>query len=240
MAAVKPQIRKWRRWLKRIEQDQLQDLLINQHFFHQFRDHITCQVGETEHAEFAEWIVQIHTAFVATAIRRIVEKPRPEPKLKPHAEAKPTSQSKPKSKSISLRILLEDMAKNDIELTRERFLNHYRGSAARGFGDRDFNRITRKKGAPRLTASRISRDIKELERACKPVHRLVNKVVAHTEEDRRKIGRTRYGDFDKAIEKIVVTFQRYALLLNGKTSEPLVPVDDYDISDSLNILWPRS
>jgi|SRR5271157_1137345 len=222
MARVTPLIRKWRRWLKRIEREQLQDLLINQHFFHQFRDHTaSCHERRTEHAEFAEWIVQSYTAFVATAIRRIVETP-----------------SK-RWKSISLRILLEDMAKNDIELTRERFLRLYRGSSARRFGDRDFNRITRKKGASRLTSSRISRDIKELERACAAVHRLVNKVVAHTEEDRRKIGRMRYGDFDKAIDKIVVTFDRYALLLNGKNSQPLVPLDDYDISESLKLLWPR-
>jgi hypothetical protein len=197
-------------------------LLINQHFFHQFRDHIaSCHEGRTQHAEFAEWIVQIHTAFVATAVRRIVETP-----------------SK-KWKSISLRILLEDMAKNDIELSRERFLILYRGSSARRFGDRDFNRITRERGTSRLTSNRITRDIKELERACAPVHRLVNKVVAHTEEDRRKIGKPRFRDFDKAIEKIVVTFQRYALLLNGKNSQPLVPLDDYDISESLKLLWPR-
>ncbi len=221
MARVTPLIRKWRRWLERIEREQLQDLLINQHFFHQFRDHIACRAERDEHAEFTEWIVQIHTAFVATAIRRIVETP-----------------SK-KWKSISLRILLEDMAKNDTELTRKRFLHLYRRSSAKRFGDRDFNTITREKGASRLTSSRITRDIKELERACAPVHRLVNKVVAHTEEDRRKIGRQRFRDFDKAIEKIVVTFQRYALLLNGKNSQPLVPLDDYDISESLKLIWPR-
>ena len=49
----------------------------------------------------------------------------------------------------------------------------------------------------------------------------------------------RYGDFDKAMDKIVVTFDRYALLLNGKNSQPLVPLDDYDISESLKLLWPR-
>jgi len=223
MVRVTPLIRKWRRWLKRIEREQLQDLLINQHFFHQFRDHIaSCHEGRTEHAEFAEWIVQVHTAFVTTAIRRIVEKPSRF------------------WKSISLRILLEDMAKNDIELTRERYLALYRGSSKKRFGNRDFNRIAREKGAIKLTSRRINRDIEELDQACESVYRLVNKVVAHTEEDRRKIGRTKYRDFDKAIKKIVVTFQRCALLLNGKTSEPLVPIDDYDISDSLNLLWPRS
>ena len=56
MARATPLICKWRHWLKRIEREQLQDLLINQHFFHQFRDHTaSCHEGRTEHAEFAEW-----------------------------------------------------------------------------------------------------------------------------------------------------------------------------------------
>jgi hypothetical protein len=222
MAAVTPLIRKWRHWLKRIEQEQLQDLLINQHFFRQFKEHTEHHAGSLEHAEFAEWIAQSHAAFVATTIRRIVERPNRT------------------WKSISLRILLEDMASNDSELTRSRFLDLYRGTSLSRFGDQDFNKIVRKKGAAKVSSSRINRDIKELERACEPVHRLVNKVIAHTEEDRRRIGKMRYRDFDTAIDKIVVTFQRYGLLLNGKTCVPLVAIEDYSISDSLSLLWPKS
>ena len=221
MARITPLIRKWRKWLRRIEQEQLQGLLINQHFFRQFRDHTERHAGSADHAEFAEWIVHSHIAFVATAIRRIVEKPNRN------------------WKSISLRRLLEDMARNDTELTRQRFVGLYRGAHKSRFGEQDFNRISRQKGAIKVASSRITRDIEELERACAPVHRLVNKVVAHTEEDGRKIGKTRFGDFGKAIDKIVITFQRYDLLLNGKNSQPLVPLDEYDISESLKLLWPR-
>jgi len=222
MASSTPLIRKWRRWLKRIEQEQLQDLLINQHFFNEFRAHYASHGHRADHAELAEWIVQAHTAFVATAIRRITEKPNRS------------------WKSISLRILLEDMAQNDTELTRGRYLAMYRGSSRERFGNRDFDQIARKRGAKKLTARRINSDIKELDHVCRSIFRLVNKVVAHTEEDRRRIGKTRYGDFDKAIRKIVTTFQRYDLLINGKICEPFVPVDEHNISDSLNVLWPRS
>jgi hypothetical protein len=222
MASSTPLIRKWRRWLKRIEQEQLQDLLINQHFFNEFRAHYASHGHGADHAELAEWIVQAHIAFIATAIRRIMEKPNRS------------------WNSISLRILLEDMAKNDTELTRERYLAMYRGASRERFGNRDFDQIVRRSGAKKMAAHRINRDLKELDHICMSVFRLVNKVIAHTEQDRRKIGKTKYGDFDKAIGKIVVTFQRYDLLINGKTGESLVPLDEYDISDSLNVLWPRS
>jgi hypothetical protein len=222
MAGMPPEILKWRRWLKRIEQDQLQDLLLNQHLFHQFGEHIAHHVGSTEHAEFAEWIIEAHIAFAATAIRRVTEKPQS------------------RWDSISLRILLEDMAKHDSLLTRERFEAMYRKPTTEKFAVRDFDRVAGKRGAPRVESGRILKDIHRLEVTCEPVNRLVNKIVAHTEEDRRKIGRLSYGDLDKAISKIVNVYQRYALLLTGRVCEPLVPLDGYDISDSLNLLWPKS
>jgi hypothetical protein len=89
-----------------------------------------------------------------------------------------------------------------------------------------------------LESERIKKDIRRLEAACKPINRLVNKVVAHTEADRREIGRLNYGDLDTAITEVVKVYQKYALLLTGRVCD-LVPLDGYDISDSLDRLWPR-
>jgi len=215
-------MRKWKRWLKRIEQEQISDLVINQHIFRQFQNHVACYRDTTQHAEFAEWILQLYTANATTTVRRVVDK------------------TNRKWKSISLRILLEDMAKNPCELSRKHFYSRYHRSSAQRFAERDFEGITRKKGALSLTPNRVNRDIKELERSCAVVHRFVNKVVAHTEEDRRKIGKLKYKDLDKAIQKIVDTFQRYSLLVTGRMTDLTYLTDDYDVSDSLNLLWPPS
>ena len=40
MSTTNPLFDKWRDWIKQIDDDQLQDLLINRHIFHQFRDSV--------------------------------------------------------------------------------------------------------------------------------------------------------------------------------------------------------
>src|SRR5271165_6710260 len=51
-------IAKWRRWLHRIENDQLQDLLVNRHIFHQFRDCIATHADSDRGADLASWMAQ--------------------------------------------------------------------------------------------------------------------------------------------------------------------------------------
>jgi len=68
--------KKWSRWLDCIENDQLRDLLINRHVFHQLRECTTPYVGTHQGAELSEWMVQNYIAFAATAIRRMIEPPR--------------------------------------------------------------------------------------------------------------------------------------------------------------------
>lgn len=218
------QFKKWSGWLDRIEKEQLRDLLINRHIFKQLQEYTAPHVGTYQGAELSEWMVQNYIAFAATAIRRMIEPPRKKPN--------------PKWKSISLVILLKDLAANDTVLTRQRYRSLYQKSVALPFADRDFNKIARNKKASHVSAARIQRDIKEIEAACRPVERLVNKVVAHTEADRRKVGKIRYGQIDKAIDLLEATFQRYSLLVHGSVCDPLVPLDDIDVRADLKKIWP--
>ena len=216
---------KWKRWLHRIENDQLRDLLINRHIFRQFQECTAPHAGSYQGAELSGWMIQTYIAFAATTIRRITESPRSKPN--------------PKWRSISLLILLEDMAANDTLLTRQRYRSYYyKNSLASRFADRDFDSITRSKAAQHLTASRIRRDIKQIKNVCEPVKTLVDKVVAHTEEDRRKIVRIKFGQIDRAIDLVEATFQRYALLVNARVCHPLVPFEDFDVRQDLKKIWP--
>jgi len=129
------------------------------------------------------------------------------------------------------------MAANDIVLTRQRYKGLYKNSVALRFADRDFNKIARSEKASHVTAVRIRRNVRKIEAACAPVERLVNKVVAHTEEDRRKVGRIKYGQIDRAVDLLESTFQRYSLLVNGSVCNPLLPLDDIDVRADLKKIW---
>jgi hypothetical protein len=211
---------KWRRWLDRIENDQLRDLLINQHIFHQFRSRIAPYVGGAHGAELASWMGQNYVAFAATAIRRMVEQPRN------------------KWKSISLIILLKELAANNSLLTRKRFRSLWKATVPDRFANKAFAAITRSKVATTMSAARINRDIRALEAASRKIKKLVDKVVAHTETDLRKVPRVRYADIDKAIDLLHETYTRYRLLLEGRCPNPLVPLTDYDVQPDLKRIWP--
>lgn len=224
MGESDPVFTKWKGWLRRIENDQLRDLLINRHIFRQFQECTAPHAGTYQGAELSAWIIQNYIAFATTTIRRITERPRSKPN--------------PVWRSISLVILLEDMAANDMLLTRQRYRSYYKKSPASRFADRHFNTIARSKTAHHLSSSRIRRDIRQIENACKPVNTLVNKAVAHTEEDRRRIGKIKYGQIDRAIDLIEATFQRYALLVNARVCNPLVPFSEFDVRPDLKKIWP--
>jgi hypothetical protein len=211
---------KWRRWLHRIENDQLQGLLINRHIFHQFRDCVAPHAGSGRAAELASWMAQNYVAFAATAIRRMVEPP------------------KPGWKSVSLIILLTELAANDTLLTRHQFSGLYKNSVARLFADRDFATVTGSKTATSLSATRIKRDIRALKAASTKIKKLVDKVVAHTEEDRRKVPSVRFGQIDRAINLLEAAFKRYRLFLTGIGSNAFLPLHDFDVVEDLRRIWP--
>jgi hypothetical protein len=82
----------------------------------------------------------------------------------------------------------------------------------------------------------IDRDIQKLRHSTERVKRLVNKVVAHTELDRRRIGKHHYGDLDVAIDTLLAIYKKYALLLECKESD--FSMDDFDLEEDFAELWP--
>ena len=208
--------RKWKQWIDRIYCDQLVPLLRNRQVFHQLQEAFRRQKDRRRSAEFAAWMVQCYVAFASTAIRRMVEEPGR------------------RWDSVSLLILLEDLKTHDDLLTRERFRLRYPRNLRERFADRDFDTITRRKRALRLTASGIQKDMARLRRAAQPVKRLVNKVVAHTELDRRRIGKATYEALDQAVDVIEATFRRYSLLLKGTYEQTF----EVDIREDIEKIWP--
>jgi hypothetical protein len=219
MSKAPPPFDKWEDSLDRIEHEQLTGLLLSRDKFAQMNEVVAPYVGGHHGADLYQWMTQNYVAFAATAIRRMMEKPNKG------------------WTSISLRILLEDLAANDSLLTRTRYQDLYRGSGVEFMADRDFNRIVRSDGAAYVPAARIKQDIFDLKQICEPVLGLVNKVIAHTEADPAKVGKTSFEEIDKAVDALEEAFNRYSLLIRGRELASL-PYESFDVRDGLRKIWP--
>lgn len=235
-------LQKWKAWLDQVFEQQLMDLLINQHIFKQLVECIEPHVGTRTGAHLAEWMAQGYAAFAATAIRRMVERPRSsKPKTCPHC-GKTVVPLKPEE-SLSLVILLDDIKeaiKRDTTiLSRSWFRKRHSASGVpERCADRDFASITRDDTAETLMKDRVREDIDTLERDAKPVRQLVNKTIAHTNRDRSKVQRHTYGELNDAIVALKDVYGRYHLLITGKQCS-FVPLDDFDVQADLERIWPN-
>jgi hypothetical protein len=146
----------------------------------------------------------------------------------------------PKSawQSVSLVILLRDLAKHTDLLTRDRYRRLYRNSVVARFADRFFAEFTGSRKATTMPIHRINRDIRALKRVSGPVQRLANKAIAHTEADRRRLGKLTYQRLDDAIDLLAETYKTYCKLITGACLDPLVQLSYYDVTEYFRRIWP--
>jgi hypothetical protein len=225
---------KWARWLEVIRRE-LVELVVQRQHFQELLAVTEPYRGRRTGAEAARWMAQGYYAYACLAVRRMTEAPK---------------QNVPKKGdprlTISLVVLLEDLAANASELTRDRqrrmYKHHMRAvseSVAIGAADCAFDQAARTKGASEMPVSRIRRDIAALKRTAKRIRRRVDKVYAHTERDKRRIGRhVRSAEIDMAIDLLIEVHRRYTLLVQGRDVRELVPEGGFDITSDLKKLWP--
>jgi HEPN superfamily AbiU2-like protein len=227
--------KKWSRWLERIEKD-LIDLTVQHRHFHELVAATDPYMGMARGAEVARWMAQGYYAYASMAVRRLVE----------GKSQKPSPKKRDPRLIISLVVLLEDLLANNSVLTRNRTRTIYRRAMGHlperiyvSAADSAFDLSTDTKNKAVLPVSKIEHDIKSLKAASKRVKRHVDKVYAHTERDRRRIGKPLQAvEIDGAIKTILKIYHRYALLIQGRDRHDLVPQDFFEIAMDLKRIWP--
>jgi hypothetical protein len=68
--------------------------------------------------------------------------------------------------------------------------------------------------------------------------RLANKAIAHTEADRRRLGKLTYQRLDDAIDLLAETYKTYCKLITGACLDPLVQLSYYDVTEYFRRIWP--
>jgi len=177
-------------------------------------------------SELVRLVRQGHVAWTCSAIRRLVEDPKP--------RNPPTDPKKDPKLVISLVLLLRDVQNHARIFTRERqrfmYIKSNPAFAADQFrevADRDFNKVAKNKRAKALSPNRIEKDIQALKRATRKIQRHVDKNIAHHERHRRRLGRPAViGEIDRAINLLFGDFHRYHLLITGREPDDAVVGDD--------------
>jgi hypothetical protein len=170
-------------------------------------------------------MAQNYVAFASTGIRRIAAPPDRRPKVPPDK----------RFKVVSLAVLLEEIESNAHLLTFKRFENLYRRNVRRQ-AQYDWKKHVGKKHKV-VPQSLVQRDLKRVVNATEKVRRLVNKSVAHNEEDRRLRGTQRFVDINRSIDVLHRIFTRYHLLITAR--EPPDVGDVFaDVEDDLGRIWP--
>jgi len=235
--------RKWRQWLRRICDDQLRPLLVQQHMFSQLTQCTSDYAGTYQGVDLARWIEQGYIAVACTCVRRMTEE-RPEqprtlqcPKC---AHRFPVRPSHSRNRSVSLVMLLQELLQhvkaNPNSLTIEWFRKGWKTAT---LANREFARIMKNRRVKRLTDRRIKRDLKALKDAAKPIRLLVNTQIAHTAFDRRHRPRVRYARLERALRLLVETFKRYFLLIEGDEVILDIAPSQYRVMDDLRKVWPH-
>jgi hypothetical protein len=149
----------------------------------------------------ADWIAGNYAAFASTGVRRAAE---PENR---------------RWRTLSLLQLLEDLRQHTKWVTFAAARRRLKRVGLGGEARRLFSLIA---GGSVVAARRaLLRDIRLLRRGTSSVKRFVDKQVAHTELDSRRMRPTSFGAIRSAVETIEMIWSRWSLILAGEMAADL-------------------
>lgn len=190
--------RKWRRWIKIIDQVILDSIREDKLVFDSYYSLLESNTVISTQWNFHQWLLQNHGRSLMLQVRKLVDSD---------------------SRTYSLRKLLGEIANNPESLTKRSFVaayqKHHRDIAANNWA-----KYVHGKSVPHLPESVPLKDIELLERLSKRVCILVNKDVAHLDRRRRK----RTTNFDKLydlLKQLVSIAAKYGDLLGRPVADDL-------------------
>jgi hypothetical protein len=105
--------------------------------------------------------------------------------------------------------------------------------------DNAFDQIAGRLNCDSIPKGRVTADQRALKKAARRIKRRVNKIHAHTERDRRRIGKAiGLREIDDVLKVIMEVHRRYALLIQGRDVTQLMNANAFDIKPQLHKIWP--
>ena len=203
--------RKWKRWVEVITR-QVINLLVAQHIFKEIGGIIgnnpKIQVG----SEFYTWIKDNYVAQIGTTIRRLAE---------------PQKKRKNYKHTISLHILLQNIAENPDAITKDYLAKkRYSGCpkhARSQCAQRDFA-IFAESGATSVSVGKINKDLKILKNKTCRIKTFVTQWIAHWDSKKSIRRLPTFKEFEETIKLLEQLTIKYRGLITSSHAPTLMPI----------------
>lgn len=203
--------RKWRRWVEVITR-QVINLLVSQYVWQEIGKIIHANPKIQVGSEFYTWIKDNYVAQIGTTIRRLAE---------------PQKKGKNYKHTVSLYILLEDIAQNPDVISRsylakKRYSNYPKHARAQ-CAQRDFA-IFAEGGATSVSVDKTRKDLKTLKNKTSRIETFVHQWIAHWDSKKRIKRIPTFNEVDEAIRVLEQLTIKYRGLITGSHAATLMPI----------------
>lgn len=210
--------RKWRRWIKVIDQVIFDSIRKDKLVFDNYYALVESNTGISTPWNFHQWVLQNHGRSLMLQVRKLVD-------------------SDPRT--YSLRKLLGEIANNSESITKRSFVaaypKHHRDIAAKNWAN-----YVHGESVPHLPKSVPLKDIELLKCLSKRVCILVNKEVAHLNRQRRK-RTTNFDELYDLLMQLVSIAAKYGDLLGKPVADDLNNFAiTYDWMSIFDVPWRTS
>ncbi|MEK6676844.1 MAG: hypothetical protein AABZ47_14465 [Planctomycetota bacterium] len=187
--------RKWRRWIKLLE-DELGTLLDSRHIFRGLKAMVLDNEAIQKPRAFHDWVTRNYCIATWIGIRRLMDEDR---------------------RSISVIRLLNDIEKNADYLTKESYVRRY-PLHSRKAGEQSFDRNAGNR-VDRLPVTVPQTDRDDLKKRLHRLERFITKRIAHYDigSDRRAI--PSMATVDSALDRLDKILMKYMLLIKGSAPQ---------------------
>lgn len=213
-------IRRWKRWLKTINND-IVSLNHQRHIFREIAESFRTKLALQTDATVWNWLAGNYATTTAVGVRRQIDR---------------------RKDVISLERLLTEIAENPAVLTRSWFERQYvRGkpplqrASYQKMAERDFQRFAGR-SAKQISARMVVADRAKLRKTAARLRHYVNKRVAHRARSGYR-GPATFADLNAAVDELASLLQKYSLLLNQAGMISVEPVIQGDWEAVLRVPW---
>lgn len=211
-------MRKWRRWIKTIDQVIFDSIREDKVIFDGYYALIESNPAIRRPWNFHQWALHNHGLSLMLQVRKLVD---------------------PVSRACSVRKLLGEIANSPGNITRRSFIAVYPGQH-RDIAAKNWARYTGEIYVDRLPKSVPLRDIDVLKRLSKRICTLVNRDIAHLDRRRRR-WKTNLDEIYDVLRKLVSLAVKYGDLLGRPLADDLDNfVIVYDWMSVFDVRWRKS